>query len=369
MRFLKWTFIGVISITVMLIGLIVGVGWTLSVPVTIETSARIEKSDQYADGRFVNEEPEAGLEITPGRVVELVRSYPRQSPVGAYPVVSIGPLTLETPPAHDLRIAWLGHAGVLIEIDGKRILIDPIVSERASPVGFAGPKRFHPSPLSLEDIARIDATFITHNHYDHLDKPTILRLAAQGTRLFVPLGNRPLLLSWGIPADQVTEMDWWQHVEIGDVRIVATPARHYSNRGLFDFQKTLWLSWSIIGRNERVFVSGDSGYSAAFSQIGEELGPFDLTIIKVGAYGPGQNWRDIHMPPEESIQTHLDVKGRIMLPVHWGTFDMGNHEWDEPIKRAIAAADSAGVKLLTPRIGELVAPSNYQSAQWWSELE
>lgn len=369
MRFLKWTSIGLISVILILTGLIAGIGWLLSVPVNEETSARIGRSDQHAGDRFVNEEPEAGLKITPGRVAELVRSYPRQSPIGAIPVVPIGKQILESPPSEELQVAWLGHAGVLIEVDGKRILIDPIVSERASPVGFAGPGRFHPSPLSMEELAGIDAAFITHNHYDHLDKATLLRLTAQGTRIVVPLGNRPLLLAWGIPESQVTELDWWQDIEIGDVRIVATPARHYSNRGLFDFKKTLWVSWSIIGRNERIFVSGDSGYTTAFSKIGAELGPFDLTIVKVGAYGPGQNWRDIHMPPEESIQTHLDVKGRIMLPVHWGTFDLGNHEWDEPIKRTLAAADSAGVKLLTPKVGEFVLPSNYNSTQWWAGIE
>lgn len=368
MRFLKWVLGGLLFIVALVAVLIVTVGWTLSAPVSDETSAKMAKSKQFQAGKFVNEEPEAGIEITFGWLTEQFKAYNRQSPEEQIPVVPIEPVNLKKPPEPGLRMAWLGHAGVLIEIDGKRILTDPILSQRASPFSFAGPKRFHLPPISITDISGIDAIIISHNHYDHLDKVTIQKLTDQGTQVFVPLGNRPQLLDWNISESLVTEMDWWQEVDLGDVKITATPARHYSSRGLFDYQETLWTSWAIVGNKHRVFFSGDTGYSKAFSKIGEKLGPFDLTVIKVGAYGPGQMWHDIHMPPEEAIQTHKDLNGKTMLPVHWGTFDLGNHEWDEPIIRTVAAANKAGIKLVTPRLGEMVDPTNHKNIFWWEVI-
>lgn len=369
MRILKWTVSVIIGAVVALAVLITGIGWFLSTPVSEETSAKMQLSPQFQVSKFVNEEPEASFEISLGRIAEEFEPRPRQYPTEQIPVISIDAMKLKSPPAAGLRVAWLGHAGVLIEIDGKRILTDPILSDRASPLSFAGPKRFHRPPISIEDLSGIDAVIISHNHYDHLDKATIVHLAKSNTPIYVPLGNKPQLLAWDIPEHLVEELDWWQEVDLGGVKIVATPARHYSSRGLFDYQETLWASWAVVGDKHRVFFSGDTGYSEAFSKIGEELGPFDLTIIKVGAYGPGQGWKDIHMPPEESIQTHKDVNGRVMLPVHWGTFDLGNHEWDEPIIRAIAAAQKAGTLLITPKLGEMVDPTNHKNVNWWEGIE
>lgn len=368
MRLAKWILGVIIGIIAVLAVLIVGVGWLLSVPKAQETSAKMQLSTQFEAGKFVNDEPEASFEFSVGRIAEEFKTRSRQSPVDQIPVVSVDAVKLKSPPAPGLRAAWIGHAGVLIEIDGKRILTDPILSKRASPFSFAGPARFHKSPISLDHLLGIDAVIISHNHYDHLDKSTIVHLAQNNTQIFVPLGNKPQLLAWGISEDLVTELDWWQQADLGDVKIVATPARHYSSRGLFDYQETLWTSWAVIGNENRVFFSGDTGYSKIFSRIGEELGPFNLTIIKVGAYGPGQMWKDIHMPPEESIQTHEDLNGKVMLPVHWGTFDLGHHEWDEPIIRTLAAAKNAGVHLLTPKLGEMVDPAVHKSINWWEDI-
>ncbi len=364
-----------IGLTLGVVILLAGVGGTLtgclfSAPISHDERAHTERAAPFHDGRFVNIEPQASTEISFGRVVEAFSNHERTNPTGEIPVIPINAERLEGSPEGGLRMAWLGHAGVLIEVDGKRILTDPVLSERVSPLSFVGPKRFHPSPINLPNLNGIDAVIISHNHYDHLDEATIRHLAKQGSQFYVPLANKAQLLAWNVPDAQIAEMDWWEEVSLGDLRIVATPSRHYSNRGTFDFKKTLWSSWSIIGPSNRVFISGDSGYSKVFSEIGARFGPFDATIIKVGSYGPGDAWHDIHMTPEEAVQVHTDVKGRKMLPVHWGTFNLAYHPWDEPIIRTVAAAEQKDIALLTPKVGEFVdilAENEFHN--WWEDVE
>ena len=346
------------------------IGWSLSVPISAADLERHGNSPNFRDGVFVNAEPEASLDFTWESFRDEFFGEQQRVPLGEIPVVRLDARALDDKPAPGLRLTWLGHASVLVEIDGYRVLTDPVLSERASPFQNMGPKRFHPPPIALVDLKGIDAVVISHNHYDHLDKATILQLAGQGAKIHVPLGNARLLKNWKVPEAQIVEMDWWQEAKIGDLKLVATPARHYSSRGLFDFQKTLWLSWSLIGPEHRVFFSGDSGYGNLFREIGERFGPFDVNIIKIGSYGPGQFWIDIHMPPEQSMQVHNDVGGKLMLPVHWATFNLARHAWDEPIKRAIVAADKAGVQLVTPRIGEAVSTSTpFKTENWWETVE
>ena len=241
-------------------------------------------------------------------------------------------------------------------------------SEYASPFNF-GPRRFHPPPIALADLPSIDAVLITHDHYDHLDMHTVQQLARRGTNFLVPLGIGAHLDAWGVPAAQVREFSWWQEQLLGGVRIVSTPARHYSGRGLTGKNATLWTSWSVIGARHRFFVSGDTGFSDHFRLIGERLGPFDLSFIKVGAYGPGALWLDIHMSAEDAVRAHQDLRARRMVPVHWGTFNLAFHAWDEPIKRALAAARAGQVELLTPRVGEFVdADLAFPANAWWEAV-
>ena len=264
---------------------------------------------------------------------------------------------------------WLGHSSVLIEVDGLRVLLDPVLSSRVSPFSFVGPKRFHPSPIALEDMRNIDAVMISHNHYDHMDEATIKHLAAKGTKILVPLGMRPQLKAWGVDDAQAHSFHWGEELTVKNVRLVSTPARHYSNRGTFDYKKTHWSSWSIIGPQSRVFYSGDTGYSKSFAKTGESFGPFDLGIIKVGAYGPGQSWKDIHMEPEDSVRTAQDVKAEVLLPVHWGTFNLAYHAWDEPIERTLKSAEKSGLRVVAPRPGEMVDPVNATPiVSWWREV-
>ncbi len=257
-----------------------------------------------------------------------------------------------------------------MELDGLRLLVDPIFSDYASPVQGVGPKRFHSAPIALFDLPKIDAVMISHDHYDHLDMATVQHLARQGSRFFVPLGVGAHLEEWQVADNQIVELDWWHSETVAGVKIVSTPAKHYSGREFFDYKKTFWSSRSIIGPERRVFYSGDTGYGDHFQKIGLDLGPFDLSIIKIGAYGPDASWLDIHMSSEDAINAHLGVQGRHMLGVHWATLNKAFHDWDEPIKRALIAVEKAKIDLFTPRFGEIVdvnAPN--RTTLWWQAVK
>ena len=368
---IKKILLSLISLILLLAVAGTAIGWWISTPTSRAELARMRASDHFHDGAFANPEPQSGWDFTWDQLVKAVTGGEEQTtPPGEIPVVSTDPAFLDSKPVPGLRAIWLGHSSVLLEIDGLRVLLDPVLSQRVSPFPFVGPARFHPSPIPLKDMRGIDVVLISHNHYDHMDKATIRHLAGQGTKFFVPLGTAPLLQQWGIADAQIRSFNWWEEESINGVQLVATPARHYSNRGTFDYKKTFWLSWSILGPQNRAFFSGDTGYSKSFTEIGEKLGPFDLGIIKVGAYGPGQAWIDIHMDPENAMQTAKDVGAKLVLPVHWGTFNLAYHAWDEPIERAVAAAQPNGVKLAAPHPGELVDAANPPAVtRWWREVK
>lgn len=331
---------------------------------------RIEASPNFRDGEFVNTLPTNLVE--PGTNWELTWEFlfgdQIRTPPGEIPIISWAGEDLSAPASTALRAAWLGHASVMVEMDGMRILIDPVFSERASPFGWVGPVRFHPTPIELESLPPIDLVLISHNHYDHLDMETVKFLAGRESRFLVGLGIGAHLEYWGVPLDQIEELDWGEETNLGPIRIVSNPARHYANRGVFDTNENLWTSWSILGAHSRVYYSGDTGYSPHFADIGQKYGPFDLTIIKIGAYH--LHWQEIHMTPEKAIDAHIALKGRRMLPVHWGTFNMAHHDWDEPIRRAVADAQAKGVEMVSPKVGEWVtAGSSFKSDPWWEGVQ
>jgi L-ascorbate metabolism protein UlaG (beta-lactamase superfamily) len=306
--------------------------------------------------------------MSPGQVWTTLRRQfggpETRVPRSSIPVVAVRPDPLSVPSNAGVRAIWLGHATTLVEVDGVRILTDPIWSDRCSPFQWIGPKRFFSPPLELELAGRIDVVVISHDHFDHLDMATIRRLAATATRFVVPLGIGSHLERWGVEPARLTELDWDQTTEIAGIRIRSLPARHYSGRRPTGVDRTLWSSWAIIGPRHRVYISGDTGYFDQMKDIGAELGPFDLGIIKIGAYG--ETWPDIHLTPEEAVRAQLAVGARVLLAVHWATFNLAFHDWWEPADRLAAAATTAGVEVAIPRPGELVelgAP--LPTAPWW----
>lgn len=327
---------------------------------------RVSRSQLFANGQFHNLLPEhrTSLQESRNQFVHGLFGKEQRVPAAPLPIIVEHRADYGALSPVGLRIAWMGHSSVLIEIDGYRILTDPVWSERASPVTWAGPKRFHPVPIALSELPRIDAVLISHDHYDHLDMSTTQALAARGTRFIVPLGVGAHLERWGMPPAQFTELDWGEETRLADLTIIAAPARHYSGRDPLHQNETLWSSWVIRGPTHRVFYSGDTGYTDHFKWIGHTYGPFDVTVVKIGAYDP--SWADIHMTPEEAVRAHQDVVGNILVPVHWGTFNMAFHSWDEPVERTVAAATTAGVRLAVPKPGQFVdlkqpPPLDY----WW----
>jgi L-ascorbate metabolism protein UlaG (beta-lactamase superfamily) len=326
----------------------------------------IRQSSAYHDGKFQNAMPTRMLKE--GSTFELIRRQliVEEERVPKVPI-QVVPLTrqqLETPPASGLRVTWIGHASTLLELDGYRILTDPIWSDRCSPVSGVGPERFFPPPIPLADLPPIDAVVISHDHYDHLDMATIQALAPTGVQFFVPLGIGAHLEKWGVPTGQITELEWNQSATLRGLTLTATMARHYSGRGILHGDQTLWASWAIVGPTHRAFFSGDSGYFEGFRDIGAKYGPFDLTLVKIGAYDP--LWQEIHMSPEEAVQTHMAVGGKVLVPIHWGTFNLAYHDWFEPAERTVASATKAGITLVIPRPGQPVEPAAPPALEtWW----
>lgn len=322
---------------------------------------RVRRSPQYADGKFRNKEENPNPKTSNREMLR--RQFfgkEQREPLRAVPVVR----PAYAAPTLGLAATWMGWSSVLLEIDGRRVLTDPVWSERCSPSTLVGPRRFHEPPIALGELPPIDVVVISHDHYDHLDMPVVRALAARGTHFAVPLGIGAHLERWGVAPRQIAELDWNESVEINGLRLTATPSRHYSGRDPRHNNETLWATWVVKGPGHRVFFSGDTGYIADFKKIGREHGPFDLTLIKIGAYDPTWEW--IHMNPEDAVRAHDDLRGRLMVPVHWATFNLGFHAWREPADRTVAAARKAGVALVMPKPGQRINVAEPPPIEpWW----
>ncbi len=293
----------------------------------------------------------------------------RRVPTGPLPALDPLPTWLKKPDS-GLRATWLGHSSVLLEVDGVRVLTDPVWGLRASPSQLAGPKRFQPMPVSLKALPPLDAVIISHDHYDHLCYPTIRALAKTTVPFVTSLGVGAHLQAWGVPPERITELDWWQSHRLPgtDVEVFAAPSQHFSGRGLKDRNATLWSSLVVRGPRHRVFFSGDTGLTDQYTQIRQRLGPFDLVLLEVGAFHPA--WGDIHLGPEHALEALQLLGGGAFLPVHWGTFSLAMHAWDEPAETLLKLAPQQGVQLLMPQLGQVMEPVQVDSVTpWWRGVD
>ncbi len=332
---------------------------------------RMKGSARWADGEFHNT-----VRVAPGlkkgtaapTITEFLWGGQRRVPLA--PLPSQSPLALWQRPAETrLRATWLGHSTVLLEVDGFRVLTDPVWGDRASPVRFAGPKRFQPVPAAIAALPPLDAVVVSHDHFDHLDHYSILELARREVPFITSLGVGAHLEAWGVPPERITELDWWESAKLagGELCITAAPSQHFSGRGLGGRNVTLWSSMVVQGRRHSVFFSGDTGLTPEYAEIARRLGPFDLVMLEVGAYHPA--WGDIHLGPENALQALALLGGGPLMPVHWGTFNLAFHAWDEPAETLLELAPRAGARLVMPLLGEPVEPARFERVEpWWRSV-
>ncbi|GAA2784436.1 MBL fold metallo-hydrolase [Kitasatospora sp. CM 4170] len=333
-----------------------------------EHDERVRNSPQYRDGVFHNAPSTvAGTSAAPGVDRDGMRRmlFQREGRVPTRPVPTVRPAGGPRPAAEGVEVTWYGHASALVEVEGARVLLDPVWSDRCSPSAHVGPKRLHPVPVELEELPQVDAVLISHDHYDHLDMATVKRLVrSQSAPFAVPLGIGSHLRRWGVPEHRIIELDWDETCTLGELAVTLTAAHHFSGRGLTR-NTTLWGSWVIAGPTRRVFYTGDSGYFEGYARIGAEHGPFDAALVQIGAYDTA--WADIHMTPEDAVRAHRELGAGLLVPVHWCTFNLAPHPWSEPIERLLAEAKQQAVPLAVPRPGERVDVDNPPELDGWWE--
>ena len=329
---------------------------------------KINDAERYKENKFLN--------YTPSPEMNFVKMLPMmwdfmftdndRKPTMELPTQKVDISEITNVKSDELKVTWIGHSSQIINIDGKLILADPVFDNKTV---FMGPSRYNGDvPLNLEDLPEIDVVIISHNHYDHLNVSTLEKLHPKVKRFLTPLMVGAELEKAGVPREKITELNWWDEVQIDDGFMIAfTPAQHFSGRGLFDRDETLWGSYVLQGPKHKVYFSGDSGYFKGFKEIGEKYGPFDITLLECGAYN--KKWHYVHMMPEETAQAHVDLKGKFLQPMHWGTFDLALHAWYDPIVRVSKAADSLEIKLSTPIVGETITiDENLTTNRWWENL-
>ncbi len=328
----------------------------------------MQASPQHEGDHFVNRYPSSSLPDSGAETKPDIKAFlfDGEDRVPVAPLPTLDPRGVWIKPAETgLRATWLGHSTVLLEMDGLTILTDPVWGPRASPLSFLGPKRFQPVPVALDALPKLDLVLVSHDHYDHLDYPTIKALARQSVPFVTSLGVGMHLEAWGIAPERITELDWWDSVDLpGGLTITASPAHHFSGRGLGDRNKTLWSSFVFKSQHHSVYFSGDGGLSPLFGEIGRRLGPFDLVMIEVGAFHP--SWGAVHLGPDNALEAWAQLGSGKLLPVHWGTFNLAMHPWYQPAE-TLLARNSEG--LLMPRLGEPVEPARAEaSTPWWRPI-
>jgi L-ascorbate metabolism protein UlaG (beta-lactamase superfamily) len=327
---------------------------------------KIEASKNYENGKFKNlSETNVDGNINYWKTLAEYFTKGNKVPDWSIPVIKITSETIKNTPDTITKITWFGHSALLVEIDGKKIFLDPMLGNVPAPHPWLGSNRFNDTlPLAIENIPNLDAVIISHDHYDHLDYGSIKKLNDRVNHFYVPLGVGAHLISWGVSENKITEMDWWESTLLEGITLTATPSRHFSGRGVTDRFRTQWSSWVIQGKKDAIYFSGDSGYDTHFKEIGDKFGPFDIVIMECGQYD--EQWPLIHMMPEETVKATIDVKGKLLLPIHWGSFKLGLHSWTDPAERVSKQATLQNVSLTTPIIGEvIILGEGAPNSNWW----
>ncbi len=328
------------------------------------------KSPHYHDGIFVNLIP-TSLDLGFVNTIKILYNFffkelPGLEPEAPLEIEKIDSLQIMRKPPAMKRLTWFGHSACLLELEGKKIFFDPMLGESPAPHPLLGPKRYSEElPIPIEKIPYLDAVVLSHDHYDHLDYQSIVKLKNKVGRFYVPLGVSAHLIAWGVSSEKITELDWWKETSHDGFTFICTPARHFSGRRFSDNFTTLWASWVVKTDSTNVYFSGDSGYGPHFKEIGNRFGPFDFVMLECGQYN--ELWQDIHMMPEQTVQAAIDLKGRLMMPIHWGAFTLARHPWIDPIERVTLAAHDQHVPITTPRIGEPVflQEALFPKSVWW----
>ena len=327
---------------------------------------RIRKSPNFLNGAFKNQEKT--LQSTGFKwstIPQFFTDGNNKVPAKDLPIQKITKNYFKNEPQQP-RITWFGHSAAFIEMEGLNIFIDPMLGDVPAPHPLLGSKRFQKElPISIDSLPKIDVVLISHDHYDHLDYGSIVKLKDKVNQFYVPLGIKAHLTSWGISEKKITEFDWWESINYNGIEFISTPARHFSGRGITNRNSTLWCSWVLKSDNSNIFFSGDSGYGKHFKEIGEKYGPFNFAMVECGQYN--EQWSQIHMTPEETIKASIDVKSNLTMPIHWGSFKLALHSWNDPIIRASAKANELNIKLTTPKVGEAIIlnGNSIPTEKWW----
>lgn len=373
LKMVSLTIIGIICLLVVIVMLFISFSPELGGKASEEQKAIYAKSDNYQNGTFMNL-GDVKMSFTSSEYVDMMLKFlkkqPNSIPDGIVPVEKIDSIAIADYTFENPRIIWFGHSTVLLQINGKNILIDPMFGDVPAPHPWVGSERFNKElPIEIEKLPQIDAVILSHDHYDHLDYGSIMKLKNKVKAFYTPLGVGNHLIEWGVDKNIITELDWWEEVYLDSLRFICTPAQHFSGRGLSDRAATLWASWIVQSDKKNIFFSGDSGYGDHFKEIGEKHGPFDFAMMECGQYN--EQWIEIHMMPEQTAQAALDLNAKKFMPIHWGSFKLSLHSWTDPAERVSVKAAALGLNLLTPIIGEpliLNGEDDHSTTEWWTEI-
>jgi L-ascorbate metabolism protein UlaG (beta-lactamase superfamily) len=332
-----------------------------------EDLAHFQNLEHYKGGKFINLIPtsmDMSLGDMASTLIDFIKGTPNGKPDFELSIVKVDSTSLATG-TEATKLVWFGHSAFLLQLDGKNILLDPMFGDVPAPHPLLGNRRYSELPIEIEKLPAIDAIILSHDHYDHLDYGSIQKLKRKTKTFYVPLGVGAHLRSWGIPAEAIHELNWWDEIDHDSIKLAFAPSRHFSGRGMTDRSSTLWGSWIIKGKKDNIYFSGDGGYGPHFKEIGVKYGPFDFAMIECGQYN--EKWSLIHMMPEESAQAAVDVNARLMMPIHWGAFTLALHPWTEPVERVTDEASKLNMPIKTPRIGEFIYVNDriVTSRKWW----